>query len=48
VELDTSRDAGLGSDGTYAGPQAYPLQGRSLALLREIGSETQNPSSGGV
>jgi len=48
MELDTSRDAGLGSDGTYAGPQAYPLQGRSLALLREIGSKTQNPSSGGI
>jgi glycogen operon protein len=36
AELDTSRDAGLGRDGTYEGKHTYPLQGRSLALLREV------------
>lgn len=35
VELDTSRDGGLGHDGTYAGMQTYALQGRSLILLYE-------------
>ncbi|MCR4300561.1 MAG: hypothetical protein NUV51_03045, partial [Sulfuricaulis sp.] len=35
AELDTSRDAGLERDGTYAGTHTYPLQGRSFVLLRE-------------
>ena len=37
TELDTARDAGLGPDVAYRGGQAYPLQGRSLVLLRETG-----------
>jgi glycogen operon protein len=36
LEFDTSRDAGLGHDGVFMAGQPYPLQGRSLALLREI------------
>jgi isoamylase len=36
LEFDTSRDAGLGHDGDFMAGQPYPLQGRSLALLREI------------
>ncbi|MDH3514009.1 MAG: glycogen debranching enzyme GlgX, partial [Gammaproteobacteria bacterium] len=36
AELDTSRDAGLGHDGTYEGAHTYPLKGRSFALLREV------------
>lgn len=41
-ELDTSRDAGLGSDGTYEGAHTYPLRGRSFVLMREMdhGTET--------
>ncbi len=34
VELDTHYHAGLDPDGRYAGGDAYPLEGRTLALLR--------------
>jgi isoamylase len=36
LELDTSRDAGLGRDGVFPAGQTYPLEGRSVALLREL------------
>jgi len=43
AELDTSRDAGLGRDGTYEGTHVYPLQGRSLVLLREVVNTPAGP-----
>ena len=43
AELDTSRDAGLGLDGTYEGTHVYPLQGRSLVLLREVVNTPAGP-----
>jgi glycogen operon protein len=35
VLLDTSHSSGLASDGRYPAGDVYPLQGRSLALLRQ-------------
>jgi len=35
VELDTHWHAGLDPDGRFAGGDAYPLEGRTLALLRQ-------------
>jgi len=36
MELDTSHEAGLVRDGTFEGTHAYPLQGRSFVLMREM------------
>jgi glycogen operon protein len=36
VELDTHYHAGLETDGRFAGGEPYPLEGRTLALLRQI------------
>ncbi len=35
VELDTHWHAGLDTDGDFAGGDVYPLEGRTLALLRQ-------------
>jgi glycogen operon protein len=33
--LDTHYHAGLDTDGVYAGGESYPLEGRTLTLLRQ-------------
>jgi len=45
--LDTAFKKGLGSDGRYAAGQAYPLQGRSLALLTRSRLRLRQARSGG-
>jgi glycogen operon protein len=35
AELDTHYHAGLDTDGSFSGGDMYPLQGRTLALLRQ-------------
>ncbi|MEW6164318.1 MAG: glycogen debranching protein GlgX [Pseudomonadota bacterium] len=44
-ELDTHWHAGLDTDGRFAGGETYPLEGRTLALLRqtEIPSAKERP-----
>jgi isoamylase len=34
TEIDTSFDDGIRKEGKFSGGDKYPLQGRSLALLR--------------
>jgi len=40
VDLDTHWHAGLTGDGDFAGGDTYPLEGRTLALLRQFDQET--------
>ena len=38
AQIDTTFDTGRPQQGTLRGGEHYPLQGRSLALLRQIGA----------
>ncbi len=40
AQIDTAFDTGRPQTGTIAGGENYPLQGRSLALLRQLGATT--------
>ena len=44
VELDTHYHAGLDTDGVYAGGESYPLEGRTLTLLRQRVTEAPDES----
>jgi isoamylase len=44
VELDTHYHAGLDTDGVYAGGESYPLEGRTLTLLRQCVTEAPDES----
>jgi len=44
VELDTHYHAGLEPDGAYAGGESYPLEGRTLTLLRQCVAEAPDES----